>query len=226
MNLKMLAGTLLFKRMSDDEIASAMKELHAKQKKFSKDALILHAGDTTSFMGLIMDGSATIESNDIWGNRTILSHVAKGQFFAESYALLKDEPLLVDVRANEPSHILFLNIRIAQDLDPTVHTWTVKLLSNLLIISSRKNLMLSARSFHIAPKSIRSRVMAYLNAVALHKHSDDFTIPFDRQQLADYLNLDRSALSKELGSMQRDGLITTRRSHFILHQNNSGLTGN
>ncbi|MBR2807174.1 MAG: winged helix-turn-helix domain-containing protein, partial [Oscillospiraceae bacterium] len=84
-------------------------------------------------------------------------------------------------------------------------------------ISAHKNLALSGRSFHTAPKTIRGRVMSYLNTVSLQRGSREFDIPFDRQQLADYLNLERSALSKELGKMQRDGLITVRKNHFILH---------
>ena len=84
------------------------------------------------------------------------------------------------------------------------------------MISARKNLMLSGRSFHTAPKTIRGRVLSYLNSVSLQKHSNEFDIPFDRQQLADYLNLERSALSKELGKMQRDGLIKTKKNHFVI----------
>ena len=95
--------------------------------------------------------------------------------------------------------------------------WMMKFLRNLLNVSAHKNLTLSGRSFHTAPKTIRGRVMSYLNAVSLRKHTSEFDIPFDRQQLSDYLNLDRSALSKELGKMQREGLITVRKNHFILH---------
>ena len=79
-----------------------------------------------------------------------------------------------------------------------------------------KNLHLSSRSFHTAPKTIRGRVMAYLNTVSLQEKSTEFDIPFDRQQLADYLNVERTALSKELGKMQNGGLIKTKKSHFIL----------
>ena len=95
--------------------------------------------------------------------------------------------------------------------------WTMKLITNLLLISSYKNLLLSGRSFHTSPKTIRGRVMAYLTSVSLQKHSREFDIPFDRQQLADYLNLERSALSKELGKMQKEGILTTRKNHFTIH---------
>ena len=89
-------------------------------------------------------------------------------------------------------------------------------MTNLLTVATRKNLILSGRSFHTAPKTIRGRVLAYLNSVSLQKKNTEFDIPFDRQQLADYLNLERTALSKELGKMQREGLIKCRKNHFRL----------
>lgn len=158
----------------------------------------------------------TIESNDAWGNRSILSHVDELQLFAETYALLHDEPLLVDVVANEVSCVLFLYVSGIQAFPTMSQPWGLKLMTNLLRVSSMKNLHLSSRSFHTAPKTIRGRVMAYLNTVSLQEKSTEFDIPFDRQQLADYLNVERTALSKELGKMQNGGLIKTKKSHFIL----------
>ena len=84
------------------------------------------------------------------------------------------------------------------------------------MISAHKNLTLSGRSFHTAPKSARGRILSYLNTVSLQKHTNEFDVPFDRQQLADYLNLERTNMSKELGRMQREGIIECRKSHFKL----------
>ena len=164
-------------------------------------------------MGLVLEGSVRIESNDMWGNRTILSHVGPGQFFAETYAFLHAEPLLVDVVANEDSRILFLHIRILKEMNAAANTWVLKLLTNLLVVTAHKNLVLSGRSFHTSPKTIRGKVLAYLNSVALQNGGHRFDIPFDRQQLADYLNVDRTALSKELGKMKNEGLITFEKNH-------------
>ncbi|MBQ4468220.1 MAG: Crp/Fnr family transcriptional regulator [Firmicutes bacterium] len=216
MEILFIKNTALFRGMSEDEVQSALKVLQAVERQYIKDDIVLHAGDTTDRMGLVLSGSVTIESNDAWGNRTILSHVGRGQFFAETYALFKDEPLLVDVRANEKSAVLFLRSGNIQALMDQSAPWANKYMTNILMISARKNLMLSGRSFHTAPKTIRGRVLSYLNSVSLQKHSNEFDIPFDRQQLADYLNLERSALSKELGKMQRDGLIKTKKNHFVI----------
>ncbi len=229
----LLRKTMLFKGMTDGEISAALTALEAREKNYQKGSLVLQAGTLTERMALVLEGSVTIENIDIWGNRSILSHVGPGQFFAETYALLENEPLLVDVHANENCRILFLRIgslrQLKMQLQSSVHSasaapagsaaessWMPKLLLNLLAITAHKNLVLSERSFHTSSKTIRGRLMSYLTSVSLRTGSREFNIPFDRQQLADYLNLERSALSKELGKMQREGILTTRKNHFIL----------
>lgn len=219
MQMDVIQQVALFRGMDEAELAAALSALSAKEKTYEKDETILYAGNISEHMGLVLEGSVTIESNDVWGNRTILSHIEKGGTFAETYALLEDEPMLVDVIANEKSKILFLRIGSLNLLQQDISPWRVKLIGNLLRISSQKNLHLSGRSFHTAPKSIRGRVMAYLNSVSLQKNKIDFDIPFDRQQLADYLNVERSALSRELSNMQQDGLIIVRRNHFEIAKN-------
>ena len=216
MKTEEIKNAAIFRGMNEEEISAALRELHAADKSYKKDSVILHAGDTTDRMCMVLEGSVTIESNDIWGNRTILSHIGKGQYFAETYSLLQNEPMLVDVTANEDCRILFLKIGSLNALREDPAPWKNKLTVNLLAISANKNLHLSGRSFHTSPKTIRGRVMSYLNAVALQKKSNEFDIPFDRQQLADYLNLERTALSKELGKMQKDGLIKFRKNRFKL----------
>ena len=217
MDIQNLQRTMIFRGMNENEIEDTLAALSAAEKKYKKNSAIFHAGRTTERMGLVLEGSVTIESNDMWGNRTILSHVGKGQFFAETYALLENEPMLVDVTANEDCSILFLRIGSLKQLISASNIWTQKLVANLLTISAHKNLTLSGRSFHTSPKTIRGRVMAYLNSVSLQKDTKKFDIPFDRQQLADYLNLERTALSKELGKMQKDGIISVNKNRFIIN---------
>ena len=216
MDMRQLQMSMLFRGMTEPEIIKALQALEAHEKRYEKGATLLIAGTITERMGLVLEGSVTIESNDAWGNRTIISHVGKGQVFAETYALMKNEPMLVDVTASEDCRILFLRSSRIQSLNSSLESWALKYITNLLTISMHKNLILSGRSFHTAPKTIRGRVMAYLNSVSLQRRSREFDIPFDRQQLADYLNLERSALSKELGKMQREGLISCRKNHFII----------
>ena len=218
MDIQKLQKSMLFRDMTESEITKALQVLEAHEKSYEKGETLLIAGTITERIGLVLEGSVTIESNDAWGNRTIISHVEKGQVFAETYALLVNEPMLVDVTASEDCLILFLRTGGIQSLKNSLDPWALKYITNLLTISMHKNLILSGRSFHTAPKTIRGRVMAYLNSVSLQRQSREFDIPFDRQQLADYLNLERSALSKELGKMQKDGLVSYRKNHFIILQ--------
>lgn len=216
MNVDILKNSELFKNMSNEEIKLCLKALNSNEKNYQRGELLLTSGNKTKRFGLVLDGSVTIENNDIWGNRTILSHVGQLQFFAETYALLEDEPLLVDVCANENCRILFFNIGSLKELKMTNEEWIGKFIFNMLMICANKNLALSGRSFHTSPKTIRERVLAYFNTVCLQKGSTEFDIPFDRQQLADYLNVDRSALSHELSKLQIDGIIEFRKNHFII----------
>ena len=221
MDTRQLQQSMLFRGMTELEITKALQVLAAHEKSFQKGETLLIAGTITERMGLVLEGSVTIESNDAWGNRTIISHVGQGQVFAETYALLENEPMLVDVTASEDCRVFFLRSGRIQSLKNSLEPWALKYITNLLTISMHKNLILSGRSFHTAPKTIRGRVMAYLNSVSLQKHSREFDIPFDRQQLADYLNLERSALSKELGKMQKDKLIFCKKNHFLIRQTDS-----
>lgn len=211
MNTAALAQSMLFHGMTKPEIQSVLDALHSEERVYKKGSVVLRAGETTGRMGMVLSGSVTVESTDVWGNRTILSLLDSGQFFGEVYALLPGEVLLVDVRVVEDCRILFLTL---SGLEGQGEAWAGKLLRNLLTISARKNLALSGRSFHTAPKTVRGRAMAYLNTVSLQRHSRAFLIPFDRQQMADYLNLDRTALSKELGKMREEGLIAFRKNWF------------
>ena len=211
MDISVLSGSALFNGFDETEVNNLLGSLNAREKRFRKGAMIFHSGDVISTFCFVITGSVTIESNDMWGNRTILNLVSKGQFFAESYALLPDEPMLVDVCANKDCTIVYLDMKSVGRLDESMR---VRLLANLLTITTRKNLHLSSRSFHTAPRQVRGRIMAYLNTVSVQKHSCEFDIPFDRQQLADYLNVERSVLSNELSKMQRDGLIRCRKNHF------------
>lgn len=138
--------------------------------------------------------------------------------FAEVYACVPDTPMMVSAVAAEPSEVLFLPA--SQLLAPAPHENKDHdtLLRSLLDVAARKNLTLTRKIFHTMPKSLRGRLLSYLSAQAVQSGSDAFDIPFDRQQLADYLNADRSALSAELSKMQRDGLITFRKNHFVLHR--------
>lgn len=193
-----------------------IQELDAfRKKQYRKGEQILCSGERTQRLGLVCSGSVHIESGDVWGGRSILGHVGPGQVFAETYAVCH-ETLMVDAAAAEDTQIVFVDLAVLLNPRQEGKSWYAKLLRNLLTITARKNLGLSGRMFCTAAKSVRGRLLTYLSAQAAQQGNAEFDIPFDRQQLADYLNLDRSALSKELSKMREEGMIEFRKNHFIL----------
>ena len=134
----------------------------------------------------------------------------------EVYACIGNEPSLVSVAAAADSRVLLLNPTHLLHQNAQNEAAQEILLRNLIRGIAGKNLNLSRRALYTAHRSIRGRVLAYLSDQALLHKSATFLIPFDRQQLADYLGVDRSALSAELGKLQREGLLTTHREAFRL----------
>lgn len=216
MKMEYLSKVQLFRNFTADHLQEALHAFEAKKRHYPKDSVILHEGNPTDVMGIILSGSVTIERIDYLGNRNILAHNSAGQYFAETYAFMHETPLMIDVVANEDCEVLFLNLKKIHAPEFSSYAWYPLLLVNLLTISTRKNIELSERSFHIFPKTVRGRVYSYLTATSNQTQSSEFDIPFNRQQMADYLNLDRSALSKELCKMRNEGLIEFRKNHFKL----------
>lgn len=191
--------------------------LGAKERKYKKDEIIIRAGSSVSEIGLVESGSVNIVVNFYWGNSHIFGHVGKGQVFAENYAAIPGKELLCDVVACEETEVLFLSMRNMLTTCPRGCAFHTRIIQNMLRISAQKNLNLSSRMMHTASKSLRERLLSYLSEQALEHRSSRFTIPFDRQQLADYLAVDRSAMSNELSKMQKDGLITYHKNEFTLN---------
>lgn len=206
----------LFRGLTEADLAQ-MEHCHClRQKSFSRRQVIFRAGDAVHEIGVVLRGTVHIESIDLWGNKSILSEVGEGQAFAETYAFC-GEPLMVDAVAAEDCEVLFLDVS-ALSCPHAEHRWQEQLLRNLLQIAMKKNLSLSRRIFCTTPKTVRGRLLTYLSGQAVQAGGMEFDLPFNRQQLADYLNLDRSALSKELGRMRDEGLLTFERNHFVLKQ--------
>lgn len=225
MNISFLTTTLLFRGMSPEEAKGMLDCLGAREKLCQKGELIFRAGEHIDSMGLVLSGSVHISIDDLWGNSTLLGRVEPGQLFAETYACIPGEPLLVNVTASEDSDILFLNAARVMTTCKSACPYHSRLVQNLLQITALKNLALSTRSLHTSPKTIRGRLVSYLSEQARRSGSSRFTIPFDRQQLADYLGVDRSALSNELGKMKHEGLLSCEKNRFDLRQPAENVSG-
>lgn len=213
-----LAKTRLFQGIEPKEIEEVLHCLDASTRKYSKGDIIYSAGTVVKKIGLLLSGSAAIESNDIWGNRSILDSLKAGSIFGENYAFLANEALMVNVVANRDCEILFMNIQVLLSEHGCGCRPEQKILQNLMQISAQKSLNLSRRIFHTSAKTIRGRLLSYLSYQALLHGSTEFDIPYNRQELADYLSVDRSAMSFELSKMQKEGILETTKNHFNLKQ--------
>lgn len=210
--------TILFSNFTEEEMEDLLSSLPTSVRQYKKNEYILHAGDRITQFGVILSGRIVIENTDFLGNQIVLAENQKGDIFAEIYAYLSKVPLMVDVRATENTEVLFLDL--APLHQPTIENknWYVKFLRNLLTVSAKKNIAFSNRTFHTSSKRARDRIASYLSSQAILHGKNEFTIPFNRQEMADYLNLDRTALSNELGKMEKEGLISFKKNHFTLNE--------
>lgn len=214
LDFSFLSRTPLFLGASPEEIEAMTACLEAETRTYEKGQMIYRAGDTAAALGLVLRGRILIVHDDFWGNATVMDSAGAGQIFAETYACTPGEPMMVNAEAAEDSQVLFLNVsRILRTCSRSCEHHS-RLIRNLLALSARKNLNLSRKIFYTASKSVRGRLLAYLSDQAVRNGSRSFTIPFNRQQLADYLNVDRSALSKEIGRLQREGALKTKKNWF------------
>ena len=206
----------LFQGLSAEEWAALEQSGCLRTKSYHRQAVIFNAGAQVHALGVVLRGTVHIENLDLWGSKSILSGISAGQAFAETYAFC-GEALMVDAVAAEHCEILFLHTAALTDarIEPALKD---KLLRRLLAVSMRKNLSLSQRIFCTTPKTVRGRLLTYFSAQAARCGRMEFEVPFNRQQMADYLNLDRSALSKELCKMRDEGLLEFDKNRFVLKQ--------
>lgn len=177
MNYQFLSNTRLFRGISMDELEKMLTCFSVQTKQYEKGSLILRAGQTVSAIGLVLSGNITIENNDLWGNRTVMDRLGAGAIFAESYALTQEEILMVDIVANEPTEVLFLQTRtILNPCQKSCYSHHA-LLGNLLAISSQKNLHMSRHILHTSPKTIRGRLLSYLSFYAQKRATTSSTSP-------------------------------------------------
>lgn len=218
MDYNFIAGTKLFEGVSVEDAEAMLRCLGAQEKSYSRGEVIYHAGQCIERMGLLLEGGVNIVRPDIWGNENIIGHILPGEVFAETYACSQKAPMMADVIATTKSTVLFLDVGKVIKSCASSCSHHARLVRNLLMIMASKNLNLAQKINHITPKSIRERLLSYLSSEAVKQGKKEIEVPFNRQQLADYLAVDRSALSNELSKMQKDGLLSYHKNHFILRQ--------
>lgn len=216
--INIIASSKLFEGICADEIIGLLPCLSATEQNYKKDSYIYHMGDTTTKIGLVISGCVHLVKEDYWGNHTILSEVMPGEFFGEAYACLKTESLAISCVSTEPTTIIFLDIQKIITVCTSACNFHTRLIQNLMMVLAQKNVLLTQKLDHISKRSTRDKLLSYLSAQAAKQHSNTFTIPFNRQQLADYLSVDRSAMSSELCKLRDQGLLTFYKNSFTLSQ--------
>ena len=214
--LPVIRSSQLFSGTSEEELTAMLSCLKAEKKDFPKEAFLLRAGDAADSIGLVLSGNILVIQEDIWGNRNILSKAGAGQTFAAAYACAPGSILNVSVMTETPVTAMFLNVRRILTVCPSACSHHSRIIRNLLGEMAEKNLRLSEKLTHMGQRSTRAKLMSYLSSEAQRLGKYEFDIPFSRQQLADYLAVERSGLSLELGKMRSDGLLDFHKSHFIL----------
>lgn len=214
--LGLLKRTPLFNGIDEVEIEAMLKCLDARAEDYEKKEYIMRTGESPQALGLLLSGSVFIIQEDYWGNRNIRARITMGQVFAEAFACVQGAVMDVSVLTDEPSRVLWLNVGRILHTCPTVCSQHSRMIRNLLSDLAANNLRTNEKLTHISRRSTREKLLSYLSAEAQRQGKAEFTIPFNRQQLADYLAVERSAMSAELSRMQKDGLLSIDRNYFAL----------
>jgi len=204
----------LFARISSDDILRALDLLSAKVIRFEKDAIILHQGTPPKAFGVLLEGSAHIVAGDASGNHTLVAALYPSDLFAEAFAFSGIAALPVSVIATQDCAVLLIDRSRMAAHNQSEFPAHPLLFANMIRIISSKNLQLSQKITILSQRNTRGKLIAYLLTQQRLTGSPHFTIPLNRQELADYLCVERSAMSAELGKMKKAGLIACRKNEF------------
>ena len=204
----------LFDGVEADSLGEMLGCLGPRIVEYEKGDVILSSGARTADFAMVLRGEVLIAQDDYWGNRNILSALGPGELFAESFAARPDAPLNVSAIADAPTTVMFLGLKRVLATCPTACPHHRRIIDNLLAALASKNQRLNEKLTHISERGTRQKLLSYLSAEAQKKGTPIFEIPFNRQQLADYLSVDRSALSAELSKLKAEGFLDYHSSTF------------
>lgn len=214
--LFILRNSPFFQGMTEEEILSVLHCVNATVYRKKKDEYIFRVGDSTEAMGLVLRGSVLSLQEDLWGHRNIMHRIGAGEYFAESFAVTPGSVLNVSVVAEEDTEIMLLNMRRLLETCPKACAHHNRLIRNLASVMASRIMNLNEKITHMAKRSTREKLLSYLSAESMRQGKLSFSIAYDRQQLADYLCVERAAMSVELSKLQKEGYLKTNRNHFEL----------
>jgi len=214
-----LAQCVLFQGISPEDREPMLGCLGAKVMSVKKNQFIFQEGDSANFLGIVLTGRVQLVREDYYGNRSIVTSIGPAGIFGESFAYAGVETFPVSVVATEDSTVIVIDSCRVTLTCSNACAFHGKMIENMLRVIATKNLMLDQKIEITSKRTTREKLMAYLMNQAKLQGSDTFTIPYDRQALADYLEVDRSAMSSEISKLRRDGIIDCDRSTFRLLNN-------
>ena len=214
--ISILQRSQLFAGVGEANIEAMLDCLSANLRDYKKGEYVLREGERIDNVMLLASGSLNIQKDDFWGNRSIINHISAGEMFGEAYIAPESGPLLNDVIALEDSDVMFFDFRKILTVCSSACRFHTNVVQNLFFAISEKNRQLVQKLGHMSKRTTRDKLISYLSEQAKRSGSSTFSIPFNRQQLADFLCVDRSAMSNELCKMRDDGLLTFDRNTFSL----------
>lgn len=206
----------LFDNIADENLVPMLGCLGAVVRNFTKKENILSEGEAARDIGIVLTGSVGIEQTDYFGNRSIVASVYPSELFGETFACAGVEAMPVDVVANEESQIMFIDCRRITQACSNACSFHQQMIYNLMKVVATKNLILHRKIEVTSKRSTREKLMMFLLLQAKNNNSNSFEIPYDRQELADYLEVDRSGLSAEISKLRKEGVIKNRKNRFEL----------
>jgi CRP-like cAMP-binding protein len=215
-HLATLATCRLFAGIDAGNLEAMLACLGASHRSYARGEFIYRAGDAAHSVGVVLSGAVHVVQEDYWGNRSLVAYVEPGAPFAEAFASAEVAAMPVSVVAADKSEVLLLDYSRIITTCSSACNFHARLVRNMMGILARKNVQLTRKIEHVTQRSTREKVLSYLSGRALAAGRAGFDIPLNRQELADYLAVDRSALSAELSRMQAEGLIRYSRNHFEL----------
>ena len=212
-----LSKCILFKNINKDDLLSVIKCLGGIVKSYSKDDIIISEGDNADILGVILEGSVHITRIDYYGNRDIIAGFKKGEIFGETISILDNNKMLVNVIADEDTKVLIIKMKkILSPCDKPCY-FHKEILLNLLHALAKKNIMFNKKIEIMSKKTTKEKLMCYLSFQAKENNSSEFEIPFNRQELADYLGVERSGLSVEINKLKKEGIIYSNKNYFKIN---------
>lgn len=214
--IPILKQTKLFSGVNDEEILSMLSCFGASLRVYKKGEFVLRQGERLSDILVLAEGNLHIQSDDYWGNRSILGEVCAGEMFGEAYAAPESGALLNDVAAVADSVVISFDVKRVLTTCSSGCRFHTIVVQNLFFAISEKNRKLVQKLGLLSKRSTREKLISYLSEQAKMQNSASFSIPFNRQQLADYLSVDRSAMSNELCKMRDEGMLRFEKNRFVL----------